>query len=141
MPIEISCPKCGKAGRVRDSAAGKTCRCKRCGTEFLVAAGQASGPAALEQTKRSTAGAHNQQRPPDRPRRTVAARPVKDASRDFQQALAAALSVEEPYEPDEGVSLAWKSLATEPAFIHAERECREAAHVTQGQLQLRCCTG
>lgn len=36
MTIEISCPQCGEEFRVRDEAAGKSFKCKLCGTTISV---------------------------------------------------------------------------------------------------------
>jgi hypothetical protein len=38
MPISITCPSCGKTGRVPDDAKGKTIKCPKCGNSFGVQA-------------------------------------------------------------------------------------------------------
>src|SRR4051812_23662923 len=37
MPLPITCPVCGKAGRAPDAAAGRRVRCPHCATPFSVA--------------------------------------------------------------------------------------------------------
>lgn len=43
MPIQVVCPKCDKAYKVKDESAGKKLRCKQCETVFPIPAAEEEG--------------------------------------------------------------------------------------------------
>ena len=79
MPIVFSCPGCAKRFEVGDNLAGKSSRCKQCGTQFKVPSPRTTAPTPPRPQSPPAAGVIGRPSPPSPPQFT----PVSSAPPQF----------------------------------------------------------